>query len=147
MSTSVKLSKLIENYDQAFLTRLVCIEMKRPDRNARRQIWRNHLYPVEDGIASLHIPLDKDIDLEKLTAYDFCGRDIRNAVKRACILTVLQNQQKVTQAALEEACRRTQSELDALARAKEIKPRSVSIEECRTLGQKFEEQLTEGRRM
>ena len=111
-------TNLIENYDQAFLTRLICIEMKRPNREARQQIWRNHLCPAEDGVASVHIPLASDVNLERLADYDFCGRDIRNAVKRACIMTVLRKQPQVTQAVLDEACRKTRSELDAIDRAR-----------------------------
>lgn len=137
-------TNLIENYDQAFLTRLVCIEMKRPDAKARQQIWRNHLYPVEDGITSLRIPLASNVDLEKLAQYDFCGRDIRNAVKRACVMTVLQGGRQVTQQILDDACQRIRDELDALAVARHHgSSRPVPERERQELGQKIASHLTE----
>lgn len=108
-------TNLIENYDNAFLTRLVCVEMERPDFEARKKIWKNHLYPIGEG-AALNIPLSGDVNLDKLAEYDFCGRDIRNAVKQGCINAVLRKAKVVTQADLLEACRTTQEELQRLAR-------------------------------
>lgn len=106
-------TNLIENYDKAFLTRLVCVEMERPDFKARKEIWKRHLYPVGEG-AKLNIPLSEDVDLDKLAEYDFCGRDIRNAVKQGCINAVIKNPGTVTQENLLVACATTQAELDRL---------------------------------
>ena len=111
-------TNLIENYDKAFLTRLICIELKRPDADARKQIWYNHLYPVGNGKVKLRIPLAGDINLAALAEYDFCGRDIRNAVKRACIRAVMSGHEQVCQAVLIYACKETLKELEELARAK-----------------------------
>lgn len=88
-------TNLIENYDPAFLTRLICIEMKRPDVNSREQIWHNHLYSVAGTEAQLRIPSGGDWNLKELAEkYEFCGRDIRNAVKQACISAVRRGLEK-----------------------------------------------------
>lgn len=108
-------TNLIENYDKAFLTRLVCVEMKRPDQEAREKIWHNHLYSV--GEVKLHIPLEPDVDIARLAAFDFCGRDIRNAVKQACINAVLAGRDTVCQQDLLDACMQTEKGLQDLEAA------------------------------
>lgn len=123
-------TNLIENYDKAFLTRLVCVEMKRPDAAAREKIWHNHLYPVGDVI--LKIPLADDVNLKELAVYEFCGRDIRNAVKQACINAVLAGHDIVTQSDLRTACVQISKGLDDLSEAankNQVKVRKVSAEE------------------
>ncbi len=110
-------TNLIKNYDKAFLTRLICIELKRPDKEMRLKIWRNHLYPTDGASAKLNIPLGS-IDLNVLAQYDFCGRDIRNAVKQACIHTVVDNRDVVEQSDLLYACNAITNELDDLSKAK-----------------------------
>lgn len=91
-------TNLIRNYDKAFLTRLMCVQLRRPDFEARKQIWHNHLYPVgEDKERQLRIPLEDDINLDELASFDFCGRDIRNAVKKACISVVVDGREIVGQ--------------------------------------------------
>ncbi len=110
-------TNLIENYDKAFLSRLICIEISRPTREARRRIWCNHLFPQGNDEKTLHIPLQDDIDLDRLSEFDFCGRDIRNAVKQACISTLLKGKERVDQEELVLASERTLLELSALAEA------------------------------
>lgn len=110
-------TNLIENYDQAFLTRLICIELKRPNKEARNKIWHNHLYPVGNDEKTLKIPLSDDIDIDILSNYDFSGRDIRNAVKQACISTVVRGKDVVDQEELLLACERTNLELKNLQKA------------------------------
>ena len=107
-------TNLIENYDKAFKTRLLSIELKRPDASLRKKIWFNHLYPVGEGSIKLNIPLADDIDLEALAEFDFCGRDIRNAVKQACISVVVRGDDIVCQKDLIKACERIKKELDEL---------------------------------
>ena len=123
-------TNLIENYDKAFLTRLVCVEMKRPDQEAREKIWYNHLYPV--GEVKLHIPLEPDVDLVRLAAFDFCGRDIRNAVKQACINAVLAGRDTVCQQDLLNACMQTEKglqDLEAASRRGGVRIREATAEE------------------
>ena len=123
-------TNLIENYDRAFLTRLICLELRRPGRDARKKIWFNHLYPRGDDEKTLRIPLAEDIDLEALSAFDFCGRDIRNAVKQACIATVMKGKPKVDQTELTAACQRTEMDLKRVAAAagrnRAFRPEAVS---------------------
>lgn len=115
-------TNLIENYDKAFKTRLLSVEMKRPDAALRQKIWHNHLYPVGESGIKLNIPLAQDIDLARLSEFDFCGRDIRNAVKQACISVVAQGRELVCQQDLMNACQRIQDELEALALASKKQP-------------------------
>lgn len=121
----------IENYDQAFLTRLTCIEIERPDAELRQKIWRNHLYPV--GESKLNIPLTDDISLDILSeSFDFCGRDIRNAVKVACTHAVVEGRDMVSQADLVYACERILGEMyEAVfcTKKNDIKAKKLSPEE------------------
>lgn len=104
-------TNLIKNYDKAFLSRLICVEISRPTREARREIWRNHLFPKGNDEKTLRIPLADNIDLVQLSEFDFCGRDIRNAVKQACISTVMKKKERVDQEALLQASERILKEL------------------------------------
>ncbi|MDO4332473.1 MAG: ATP-binding protein [Eubacteriales bacterium] len=137
-------TNLIENYDKAFRTRLLSVEMKRPDAAQRRQIWYNHLYPVGEGRIRLNIPLAQDIDLEKLAGFDFCGRDIRNAVKQACVAVVVRGGNIVCQEDLMCACERIEAELKALARASaKVNPgiRPLAEEEENKITQQLKQKL------
>lgn len=136
-------TNLIENYDKAFKTRLLSVEMKRPDTALRRQIWYNHLYPVGGGSVRLNIPLAQDVDLDELAEYDFCGRDIRNAVKQACVTVVVRGGDVVAQKDLLYACDRIQEELEALTRgSREDSPMAGEERDkvLRTVKQKLAEQ-------
>ncbi len=71
-------TNLIENYDQAFETRMRHVRFPRPDEVCRREIWKRHL-PEE-------LPLAEDVDTEVLGAIEgLCGRDIKNAVIDAAL--------------------------------------------------------------
>ncbi|HSR52708.1 MAG TPA: ATP-binding protein [Acidobacteriota bacterium] len=66
-------TNLVENYDQAFQTRMRYIHFPLPDEPSRREIWKRHLPP--------QLPLGSDVSLDKLAHIDdLCGRDIKNAV-------------------------------------------------------------------
>lgn len=124
-------TNLIENYDKAFLTRLLCVEFKRPSAEERRKIWNNHLYPVGDS--KLNIPLGNDLDLDAVAEkYDFCGRDIRNAVKAACIHAVIEGRDVVENADLIYACDKTVRglmDLEISTEKNKMKVRNLSPEE------------------
>lgn len=86
-------SNLVINYDKAFLSRLSNIEFKMPSAEERYKIWNTHL---QSG--GVNVPLDEDVDINFLSEkYDFCGREIKKAVKSACIKAALNNQEKVNQ--------------------------------------------------
>lgn len=112
-------TNLIKNYDPAFLTRLICIEMKKPDAKARKMIWHNHLYPAEDAEIQLNIPSKGDWNIDLLAEkYDFVGRDIRNAVKKACITALVEKNDCVSQDHLIYACEAVQKQKDDLEKAR-----------------------------
>ena len=86
-------TNLVVNYDRAFLTRLISVEFTKPDKESREKIWHNHM--KADG---LKIPLAGDVDIPELAEkFDFCGREIRNAVKNACVSAALQKKDVVCQ--------------------------------------------------
>ena len=138
-------TNLIENYDKAFLTRLICLELKRPTKEARRDIWYNHLYPKGNDEKTLRIPLAENIDLDALSDYDFCGRDIRNAVKQACISTVVRNKACVDQEELLQACERTKQELEDVKKATEknrtLNTSTMTKDETKKLAEKVAEKI------
>ncbi len=142
-------TNLIENYDKAFKTRLLSIEMKRPDATLRKKIWHSHLYPVGEGSVKLNIPLASDIDIGALAEFDFCGRDIRNAVKQACISVVVRGDDIVCQNDLLNACVRIKNELDALNMASnkngpEIK--SLTKEEENKIAEQIKERFSSSKK-
>ena len=72
------------------------VEFERPDREMRRQIWEK-LIPEK-------LPLSDDVDLDKLSAFDLTGGEIKNVVLNAARLTVARNSNgPVTMADLEDA--------------------------------------------
>ena len=77
-----------------------------PDQEARMEIWNRHIRGED-----IHIPLAPDVDTCELAKkYEFCGRDIKNAVKSACVSTALQKADLVTQETLLKACEKTKLE-------------------------------------
>jgi ATP-dependent 26S proteasome regulatory subunit len=67
-------TNLVQNYDQAFETRVRHIKFPMPDEKAREAIWQNHLPP--------QLPLAADMNTATLAmaSHGFCGREIKNAV-------------------------------------------------------------------
>lgn len=114
-------TNLVVNYDQAFLTRLISIEFKKPDAETREKIWRVHVKAPDDGRQhQLNIPLADDVNLKELAdKYEFVGREIRNAVVSACVSTVLDHRDIVTQEDFIKACDKIVNEQESLANAKD----------------------------
>lgn len=99
-------TNLVVNYDKAFLSRLINIEFTMPTVAEREKIWWQHL-----RTDTVHVPLAQDVDIPVLSEiYEFCGREIKSAVKDACIATALDNRDVVTQADLIKACDITKEE-------------------------------------
>lgn len=117
-------TNLIKNYDPAFLTRLICVEIPKPDTAARREIWHRHLYPAGDTEVQLNIPSSGDWNIDTLAEnYEFVGRDIRNAVKKACIIAVTEQDGeksavRVAQKHLVDACEAVQKQKKDLEKAR-----------------------------
>lgn len=112
-------TNLVVNYDQAFLTRLISVEFKKPDVETRKKIWDVHIRPLDDGKShKLNIPLANDVNtMELADEYDFAGREIRNAVVDACVRVALDNRNEVSQADFIKSCDKISKEKIALAKA------------------------------
>lgn len=99
-------TNLVVNYDKAFLSRLINIEFTMPTAAEREKIWWQHL-----RTDTIHVPLAQDADIPALSeAYEFCGREIKSAVKSACIAAALNKRDEVAQADLIKACDITREE-------------------------------------
>lgn len=99
-------TNLVINYDKAFLSRLINIEFTMPTAAEREKIWWQHLHTH-----TVHVPLAKDVNIPLLSErYEFCGREIRSAVKSACIAAALAHQDEVTQDDFIKACDTTKEE-------------------------------------
>ena len=99
-------TNLVVNYDKAFLSRLINIEFTLPDTEAREKIWKTHL--IGEG---LRIPLSDDVDIHDLSEkFQFCGREIKNSVKDACVITAMNGWERVSQDTLVKAAEKVQIE-------------------------------------
>ena len=99
-------TNLVVNYDKAFLSRLINIEFTMPTPEERNRIWWQHL-----RTDTVHVPLAANVDIRALSeAYEFCGREIKSAVKSACVEAALEGRDEVTQADLIKACDITREE-------------------------------------
>lgn len=106
-------TNLIVNYDRAFLSRLISIEFPVPDKTARKAIWDKHL-----RAEGLHIPLSDDVDTEALAEkYAFCGREIKNSVKDACVTVAMHEGNSVSQTDLLRACEKAKQESESVEKA------------------------------
>lgn len=86
-------TNLVVNYDKAFLSRLINVEFINPTCVERKKIWWNHLKTDK-----VHVPLADDVDIDYLAEnYELCGREIKNAVKNACVSAALRKKDIVSQ--------------------------------------------------
>lgn len=115
-------TNLVINYDKAFLTRLISIEFEIPGIEERRSIWRVHIKPLDDGkVHKLNIPLANDVDINELAEkYEFVGREIRNAVVKACIKAAMNNMDEVHQIDFIESCEEISEEKKRLNSIKDL---------------------------
>ena len=107
-------TNLVVNYDRAFLSRLISIEFPQPDVEARRAIWERHIRGN-----GLRIPLSDDVNTSELAEkYDtFCGREIKNAVKDACVTCAVNGRETVTQSDLLRASEKVKTEAEKVQNA------------------------------
>lgn len=114
-------TNLVVNYDQAFLTRLISVEFKKPDVETRKTIWDVHIKAPNDGKEhQLNIPLAEDVNTDELAEkYDFVGREIRNAVVSACVSAALAGCNVVSQGNFISAAEKIVEEKNSLAQAKD----------------------------
>ena len=88
-------TNLIVNYDKAFVSRLVCIEIPAPDIKGRQAIWEQHIRGK--GVS---IPLDDSVNTQELAEKyneNFYGREIRKAVIRGCVTCAAAGREIVAQ--------------------------------------------------
>ena len=106
-------TNLVVNYDKAFLSRLISIEFPMPDTEARKVIWQRHTRG--EGI---NIPLSEDVNTDELAQkYKFCGREIKNAVKDACVKSAREGNELVSQSDLIKACEKIKIESENVLNA------------------------------
>lgn len=111
-------TNLVVNYDQAFLTRLISVEFEFPDVDCRKRIWDVHIYPQNGN--GLNIPLDENVDTYDLAEkYELSGREIKKAVVSACVHTIKNSRNIVTQEDFYHACDLLIEEKEQLANAKD----------------------------
>lgn len=118
-------TNLVVNYDKAFLSRLINIEFINPTAEERKLIWKNHL--MTDKI---RIPLADDVDLDYLAEnFELCGREIKNAVKNACVSVALRKGDIVSQKDFIDAADRVVKERTRVTAAKDQTKSKVEISE------------------
>ena len=106
-------TNLVVNYDKAFLSRLINVEFTLPTADEREKIWWNHL-----KTDTIRVPLTDDVNIREIAEkYDFCGREIKNTVKNACVSVALSGRDQVSQSDFIKACDRTLDEKEKVASA------------------------------
>lgn len=135
-------TNLVVNYDKAFVSRLINIEFTVPDKESRKKIWLIHLRG--EGI---HVPLADDVDFDELAEKDeFCGREIKNAVKKACVSAVMEGGDTVSQSDLLSACEAVKTEAEKVIQAGDhtVAKKVVTGQQGQALKEAIEAQLKEG---
>lgn len=68
----------------------------------------------------MHIPLSDDVNLQELAdKFEFCGREIKNSVKDACVTVAISGRNLVTQADLIKAAEKTRIEYEKVLKAED----------------------------
>lgn len=137
-------TNLVVNYDKAFLSRLINIEFTKPDQDARYAIWYQHLKGK-----GLRIPLADDVDITLLAEkYDeFCGREIKNSVKDACVIAAIAGADIVTMADLLKASEKTRIEYEKVIKAEDhtVSKIKISDESKNILKETVQKKIDEGK--
>ena len=108
-------TNLIVNYDKAFISRLVCIEIPAPDVKGRQAIWEQHIRGK-----GINIPLSDDVDTYELAEKydtDFHGREIRKAVIRACVTCAMKGKDFISQSDFMDASEKVKTETEGVQNA------------------------------
>lgn len=136
-------TNLVVNYDKAFLSRLINIEFIDPTAKERKKIWWNHLKTDK-----IRIPLAEDIDIDCLAEkYELCGREIKNAVKNACVSAALKKKDIVDQREFVDACEKAIDERNRVNSAKDqtkIGNDSISAEKKDKLKEAIQRKIDNG---
>lgn len=133
-------TNLVVNYDKAFLSRLINIEFTVPDVEARKSIWNEHLRGE-----GLRIPLADDVNLDELAEkYIFCGREIKNSVKDACVTVAISGRSVVCQSDLIKASEKTKIESEKVIKAEDhTKSVKMTDEQKKTITDVMQKKIDE----
>ncbi len=108
-------TNLVVNYDKAFISRVISIEIPPPDFEGRKAIWEQHIRGKD-----INIPLADDVNTDELARKyetNFYGREIKNSVIRACVATAAEQREMVTQNDFLSACQNIRTEAENVAGA------------------------------
>lgn len=136
-------TNLVVNYDKAFLSRLINIEFTKPDTFARHSIWYQHLKGK-----GLRIPLSSDVDINELAEkYEFCGREIKNSVKDACVIAAIAKNEYVSQADLLKAAEKTKTEYEKVMSAEDhtVAKKELTNEQKNVLKEAMQKKIDESK--
>jgi len=104
-------SNFVKRYDYAFETRVQSILFPIPDLETLEKIWRLHMLPT--------IETKGTIDIHALAEQTegFCGRDVKNAVVKACFTAIHSGRMYVTQQDILDSCERIRTTREDLKHA------------------------------
>ncbi len=109
--------------DRAFNARLISIKFSLPGKDAREKIWEQHIRGK-----GIKIPLSDDVNISELAEeYEFCGRDIKKAVRDACVRAALTDKNIVSQEDFVMSCEKVKSENEELKNAEDYSSSSVQL--------------------
>lgn len=136
-------TNLVVNYDKAFLSRLINVEFTFPTKDEREKIWWNHLKSEH-----IRIPLAEDVDIQAIaTEFELCGREIKNAVKNACVSTALAKRELVCQNDLMNAAKQILDERERVYAAKDqtsIKSANISESVQKDIKEVMQKKISQG---
>lgn len=137
-------TNLVVNYDKAFLSRLINVEFTNPTSVERRKIWWNHLKSEK-----IHIPLSDDVDIDYLADnFELCGREIKNAVKNACVSAALKKKDIVTQSDFIDVAKKVVEERERVNSAKDqtkIGNETISVDKKGALKEAIQKKIDNGK--
>jgi SpoVK/Ycf46/Vps4 family AAA+-type ATPase len=115
-------TNLVENYDEAFETRVRHISFPMPNVEARIAIWKNH-FPNK-------LPLAETVDVVALAEHgELCGREIKNAVVSAAISVASDSRLIIEQKDLIDSIDKITVARNALRERKAQKPANAALTE------------------
>lgn len=94
-------SNFVKRYDFAFETRIQSVLFPMPDAEMLEKIWQAHLPSELPGVTGI----DCRKVAEETASFDFCGRDVKNAVLRACKVAIANGKDCIAQDDILSACK------------------------------------------
>ncbi len=88
------------------------------------------------------IPLSADVNIDELAEkYAFCGREIKNSVKDACVTVAMANRAEVCQADLMKAAEKTRIESEKVLKADDHSKAKLSPEQSNAIKDAMQKKL------